>query len=329
MLLARQLVAERPDHGGDHRKRDSKADIGVDDRPGLIGAILVERRARQLGSGNAGETAEDQRRADAREDRRSQAVERLREGQPAVHRFGRSEQADQWIGNHLDDDDPARQHEQREQEQAIGRSRRGRDEQQAADHHRQQARHRAAHVADLLDQLGAWDADHEIGREEAELDQHGLGVVEREQLFQLRNDDVVEAGDSAEDEKQRHHEIAQVGRVDSAIRQFQRRDVGLAFTHSSRHHHCANPPRQPRMAIGSRGRRHPLSCEGANECAACGGEALRENRRGSAAIRDKIAENAALAGDFAHRVDGADDLTAAQVRTGPLDDQRVVGAKAA
>ena len=108
-----------------------------------------------------------------------------------MHGLRRAKQADQRIGDDLDDDDAAGEDEQGEQEQAVGRGLRRRDEQQAADHHRQQPRHRAAHVADFLDQLGAGNADHQIGGEEAELDQHRLGVIEREQLLELGNDHVV------------------------------------------------------------------------------------------------------------------------------------------
>ena len=38
-------------------------------------------------------------------------------------------------------------------------------------------------------------------------------MAEREQLLQLGHDDVVEAGDTAEDEEQRKDEPAQIGRV--------------------------------------------------------------------------------------------------------------------
>ena len=212
--FAMQRIAEHPHDRGNHRQRHSQPDVGVNDHLGFVGPILVERRARQGGGADAGQAAEDQRRSDAREDGRAEAVERLGEGQPAMHGLRRSKQADQRIGDDLDDDHAAGEDEQGQQEQAVGRGLRRRDEQQAADHHRQQPRHRAAHIADFLDQLRTGNADHEIGGEEAELDQHRLGVVEREQLLEPGNDHVIEAGDAAEDEEQRHHEIAQVGRFD-------------------------------------------------------------------------------------------------------------------
>jgi hypothetical protein len=129
----------------------------------------------------------------------------------------RAEQADQWIGHHLHDHHPAGENEQRQQEQWIGRSGAGGDEQQAAQCHRQQARHRAAHIADPLDQLRAWNADHQIGGEKAELDQHRLRVIEREQLFQLGDQHIIEAGDPAEDEEQREDEGRQAWRMHMAL----------------------------------------------------------------------------------------------------------------
>jgi hypothetical protein len=125
-----------------------------------------------------------------------------------------AEQADQRVGHDLDYDYPARQHEQREQEELVSGGAAGRDKQQASGHHHQQADSRAAHVADALDQLRPGDTDHEVGGEEAELNQHRLRVVEREQFLQLGQDHVIEAGDAAEDEEQREDEVLQVRRVD-------------------------------------------------------------------------------------------------------------------
>ena len=72
----------------------------------------------------------------------------------------------------------------------------------------------AAHVAHAPHQRRAGQGDDEIGGEKGGLHQHGLHMVEREQLLELGDDDVVEAGDAAEDEKQRHDENAQFRRVD-------------------------------------------------------------------------------------------------------------------
>jgi hypothetical protein len=181
--------------------------IALDDRLAFGGAIGIEFDPGKLIRGHRRQPAEDQDRAEIGEHRRPQRIERLGEGQPAVRGLGLAEQRDQRIGYHLDDHHPAGEHEQRQQEHAVGCSLAGGNEQQAAHHHRQQARHRAAHVADPLDQPRARDPDHRISGEEAELHQHCLRVVEREQLLQLGNDHVVETGDPAEDEEQPHHEI--------------------------------------------------------------------------------------------------------------------------
>mgnify|MGYP000958254169 CR=1 FL=1 len=66
----------------------------------------------------------------------------------------------------------------------------------------------------LLSSAGA--ADHQIGGEEAELHQHGLGVAEGEQLLQLWDDDIVEAGDAAKNEEKRQDKGLQPRRVDMA-----------------------------------------------------------------------------------------------------------------
>jgi len=150
VLFAGKLVAEHPHDGRDHGKRDGEADVGGHDRLRLVHAILVERRARELRSADPCETAENERRTDARENGRSKAVERLGEGQPAVHRLGGAEQADERVGDHLHDDHAAGEDEQGEEEQPVGRRPRCRDEQQAPDHHDHQARRRSPHIADFF-----------------------------------------------------------------------------------------------------------------------------------------------------------------------------------
>ena len=123
--------------------------------------------------------------------------------------LGRAKQRDQGIGDHLHDHHTACQHEQREQEQRISGGLRCRNEQQAACQHGEQTGHGPAHITDPLDQLRAGNADHQIRREKAELHQHGLREIEREQLFELGNDDIVERRDATEDQEQRENETLQ------------------------------------------------------------------------------------------------------------------------
>ena len=213
VLFFLQAVATRPHDGGDHQQRDGEAQIGMDDRLRRFLTVRYQCRTAQRRRADAGEPAEDQRRADAREDRGAQRVERLREGQAARRRFRLAEQRDQRVGDDLNDRDARTQHEQRNQEHREGRALRRRDEQQAADHHRDEADRRGAHIARLAHDRRRGQREQRIGQEERRLDQHRRRMVEREQLLQLRDDDVVEAGDTAEDEEQRDDEDAQIGRV--------------------------------------------------------------------------------------------------------------------
>ena len=134
----------------------------------------------------------------------------MREGQPAGGGLRRAEQGDQRIAHHLHHHDPAGQHEQRQQEQAECGAERGRNKQQTAEGHHAEANHRPAHIAHPLHQRRTRQADKGIGGKEAELHQHRLGIVQREQALQLGDDHIVQAGDAAEDEKQANHQHPQM-----------------------------------------------------------------------------------------------------------------------
>ena len=225
LLLLLQPIALRPDDRGDHGQRRRQREVGVDHHLRLRRAIGVERRTGQRRRIHRRQPAEDHDRSDIREDRRAERVERLREGQPARRRLRLAQQRDQRIGDDLNDRDPRGEDEQREQEHAEGRRRRRRDEQQAPRHHRDEADRRGLHVARPPHDRRRRQRDERVGREERRLDQQRLRVAEREQLLQLGDDDVVERGDPAEDEEQREHEDAQVGRV-VAVRRVARRRTG-------------------------------------------------------------------------------------------------------
>ena len=187
----RQAVAEQPDGDGHDGDQRCKAEIALPDRFAFGLAIFHQRLSRQFVGAHGCKAAEDHHRTHDREDGRAERVERLGEGKTAVRRAGRAEQRDQRIGHDLDDHDPAGEDEQRAQEDDISRCLAGGDEEQAADHHGQETRDRAAHIAQLLDQLCTRNADDEVGCEEAELHQHRFGPAEREELFQFRDDDIV------------------------------------------------------------------------------------------------------------------------------------------
>ena len=214
MLFALQRVAEQPDRTGDDGERNRNPQIAVNNRLALRRAIGVKLDARQLVGGDRCQAAENEDRTDIGKYGRSQRIKRLGKCQPAM-RCGRlAEERYQWVGNNLHNHHAARQHEQGEQEHAIGGRLARRNKQQAACHHRQQPDDSTAHVADFLDQPCARNADNGICGKEAELHQHGLRIIEREQLFELWNDHIVQAGDPAEDEKQTHDKQLQLRRID-------------------------------------------------------------------------------------------------------------------
>ncbi len=217
---ARPLGQPAPlaEHGvGHHRQGDGEAQVAQADHPAFLRPIGGQGGARKGSGVDVGERTQDQPGAHEREDRGAQRIERLGEGQAAVGGLRLAEHGDQRVGHHLDDGDPRRQHEQRRQEGPEQGRVRGRDEQETPQHHHHQPRRAGAHVADAGDQGGARDRDGEVGEEEGRLDQHGLGVAEGEQLLQLGDQHVVEAGDAAEDEEQgedeaaQHHQVAAGG----------------------------------------------------------------------------------------------------------------------
>ena len=165
----------------------------------------------------------------------------LGEGQPAVRRIGLAQQADQRVGHDLYDHHAAGQYEQRQQEQAVHSISAGGDKQQAACHHQQQPGYRPAHVADPFHQFRARNPDQEIGGEKGELDQHGLREIEREQLFQLGDNDIVEGGDAAENEEQREHECLQAGGVDAFSFHLFRMGIGRSRLRNGCLHCCCSP----------------------------------------------------------------------------------------
>ena len=124
MLLTRKLVAEHPHGRGDHRQRDGEPDVGVDDRPRFTAVRYWSSAAPESCDAV---TAARPPRISAEPIGGKMVVPRLLKAWAKVRRlctvFGRAEQADERVGHDLDDDHAARQHEQGEQEQTVGRGR--------------------------------------------------------------------------------------------------------------------------------------------------------------------------------------------------------------
>lgn len=80
---------------------------------------------------------------------------------------------------------------------------RSRIKQQASDRRQQKAADNAVFVADFADKSPHRDGHHRIGGKETELDQHRLNVRQVENFFQMRDKDVVHAGNKTHHEEQR------------------------------------------------------------------------------------------------------------------------------
>ncbi|EQB06261.1 hypothetical protein V475_06650 [Sphingobium baderi LL03] len=135
--------------------------------------------------------------------RRSQRIDRLREGQAAMRALRRSQIGDQRICGNLQYSDTARQYEERGQEHAESRAGGGGNEEQASCRHRPQPQHDAAPITEPRDERSGGQGNDCIGREKGELRQHRLRIAELEKLLELGNQDIVEAGDAAPEEEQR------------------------------------------------------------------------------------------------------------------------------
>src|SRR4051794_25458146 len=115
--------------------------------------------------------------------------------------LGVSEQSYVWINRYLKEGDARGQKEERRQEHRKGfhRGRPHKPERSAArdgksgDH--------AALVAHFFAEGSERDRSDEVGAEEAELHQRGLGIGKLETSLKMRHQDVVHAGQKPEDEE--------------------------------------------------------------------------------------------------------------------------------
>ena len=160
------------------------------------------------GGVEVGQVREDEGRAQQRGHRGTQRVERLREREPGRGRLRRAEHGHVRVAGHLQQHHAGSQHEQRPQKQPVRAAVGGGVKQEAARRRYQKAQQHAALVANALHHLAGRNAHHEVGPEEAEIHQVGLGIAQAEDGLEVGNQDVVETGDEAHHEKQ-HRERAQ------------------------------------------------------------------------------------------------------------------------
>ena len=176
---------EHTDHDRDQEQHRSQGQVrslhGLDFH-GLVDSLI----------GADGGCRQDENRTDVGADRGARRIERLRQRQAACCRFGPAKHCNIRIGCDLQQGDSRCEHEEREQEQRIRLHRRGRVKPDAADGCDTQSNDDALLVADVFDQVAGGQGRNRVGAEEAELHQRRLEIAQREDRFQVRDQDVVE-----------------------------------------------------------------------------------------------------------------------------------------
>src|SRR6185437_9935985 len=197
--------AEQPDECREQEQHHRQADVGP-----LHGVRLLRLVRQLIGRGQRGQfgrilhhVGEDQQSAEPWRQEGAERIQRLRQGQPAGAGLLRPEQGHVRVGGHLQHGDAGGQHEQRAQEGGIQMQRRGGPETQCTYAGNRQAGHDAFLVTERRHQPAGRHAHQEVGAEKGELHQHHFGVVELEARLQMRNQDVVEAGQEAPHEEDR------------------------------------------------------------------------------------------------------------------------------
>ncbi|MND40510.1 hypothetical protein D3C80_312500 [compost metagenome] len=170
-----------------------------------IGFFQAQRFQLLTGSGGdvAGCCRQYQEGAEQWSNGRAERVECLSERQAAGCCFRCAEFGDVRVRGDLKDCYAGCENEERTEEQAVDAVGGCRDEEGAADRGDQQANDDTPFIGDALNQRTRWQRYDEIGTEEAKLNEHRLRVVQREDVLQMRNENVVQAGDKAPHEEQR------------------------------------------------------------------------------------------------------------------------------
>ena len=99
---------------------------------------------------------------------RAQAVEGLRQHQPEVDALGGAEGGGKRVSSHLQDRDPAGEHEQTQEHETVhgevGRA----EHDQARPGHRRERKKNGRDGLEPRDQRGGWERDEPVGNEERE-----------------------------------------------------------------------------------------------------------------------------------------------------------------
>ena len=211
-MATRQLLAAKPEERRYCDQHDRHAQVGLADHGGLLEQERLSLYLGQRCRVDVAQRAQDHDRADGRKQRRAERIEGLCQREPAVRGRCTPELRDQRVGGDLQHGNSGGQHEERQEKCCIDAGGRRRHEQQATCRHRSQTEHDAGQVPDPGDQVPCRQGHEEVRREESELRQHGLGIGQREQAFELGDQDVIETRQPAPDEEQRNDRKHERGR---------------------------------------------------------------------------------------------------------------------
>ena len=192
--------------GGPEVRLAGRPALGKPEQGREQGQARQHRRQDEVGQphrrrlGGARAPGQDQGGAEQGRQGGAQGVEPLGEGQAAGGGFRPAQDGHVRIGRHLQEGHARRQKEQGQEEHGVAAGVRGGEEEQASAGHGAQPADHAPLVAQAIDQPPGRKGDQEISREKAQLDEHGLGVVQAEDALEVGHQDVVQTGDEAEDE---------------------------------------------------------------------------------------------------------------------------------
>ena len=240
MLDGRQL--EAADRDRQYYQRNAQTHVRRLDRRRFMQAVSLQdvgRHRSDVIHRLRGRT-QNQQSPEKRRQKRSQRVERLRQIQPARSRLGFPQHRDIRIRRHLQASNPSRQHDEGTQEQWIRRNAGSRHKQKSAQPHGEQTHHHRPLVANPVDDLGRGNGEKEISSKERKLNQHDLRIAQVKNRFQVRNQNVIQAGKKSPHEEKRGHRSQ---RSAVALPRAGRRGGSSSRSIGGRdRHECCSPP---------------------------------------------------------------------------------------